>query len=98
MNYKYDRLTKEEKEKAKKDFYNTDRGKNLKIRFNRILVYGIILLLFGIILLIEELIKGNSISQIIYGIILILFGVAFIIGRFIVIRKQVNDFITKKKK
>lgn len=98
MNYKYDRLTKEEKRKAKEEFFNTERGKSLKIRFNRIFIYGIILFVFGIILLVEAIIKKDSVAQIIYGSILILFGISFIIGRFIILRKQVNDFITKKKK
>ena len=41
--YKYQRLTKEEKKQAKNEFYQTEQGIDLKKRFNRILIYSIIL-------------------------------------------------------
>lgn len=94
---KYQRLSKEEKKKAKNDFFQTERGKVLKIRFNRLIIYGIALIAFGIFLLVEAITKKDSYAEYIYSTIVIIFGISFLIGRFIVMRKQVNDYIVKKK-
>ncbi len=98
VKYKYQRLTKEEKKEEKLKFYATERGKDLKNRFFRILVYSIMLILFGIVLLAEAITKNDSIAQYIYSVILIIFGIGFIIGRYIIMIRQVNDFIVKKPK
>lgn len=96
--YKYQRLTKDEKKAAKKAFYETSMGKELKFRFKRIMVYSIILIIFGIWLLIEAYMKKDSVAQYIYSIILIISGIIFIIARYFILRKKVNDYITKTQK
>lgn len=96
--YKYQRLSKEEKKDAKLKFYQTELGIELKSKFKRILIYSIILILFGIYLIIEAYIKKDSIAQYIYGSIVTLFGIAFLISRSYIIMKKVNDFITKPKR
>lgn len=96
--YKYQRLTKSEKKAAKKAFYETNMGKELKSRFKRIMVYSIILIIFGIWLLIEAYMKKDSVAQYIYSIILIISGIIFIIARYLILRKKVNDYITKTPK
>ena len=95
--YKYQRLSKDEKKEAKNNFYQTEQGIELKKRFNRILIYSIILILFGIYLLVEAYIKKDSYAQYVYGSILILFGIGFLISRGHVMMKKVNEFITKPK-
>lgn len=95
--YKYQRLTKEEKKQAKNDFYQTEQGIELKKRFNRILIYSIILILFGMYLLIEAYIKKDSYAQYVYGSVIILFGIAFLVSRTYVMMKKVNEYITKPK-
>ena len=95
--YKYQRLTKEEKKQAKNEFYQTEQGIDLKKRFNRILIYSIILILFGIYLLVEAYIKKDSYAQFVYGSIIILFGIAFLVSRTYVMMKKVNEYITKTK-
>ena len=89
--YKYQRLSKDEKKEAKKIFYQTEQGIELKKRFNRILI------LFGIYLLVEAYIKKDSYAQYVYGSILILFGIGFLISRGHVKMMKVNDFITRQK-
>lgn len=96
--YKYQRLSKEEKKKARNDFYKTEYGKNLKLRFKRINIYSIILILFGTYLLIEAIINKNSYAEYIYSTILIIFGIAFLISKFHIEMIKVNEFITKPKK
>lgn len=95
--YKYQRLSKDEKKEVKKIFYQTDQGIELKKRFNRILIYSIILILFGIYLLVEAYIKKDSYAQYVYGSILILFGIGFLISIGHVKMMKVNDFITRQK-
>lgn len=96
--YKYQKLTKEEKKKAKVEFYQTTQGIELKTRFKRIIIYSIILLIFGLYLLIEAIIKDNSYAQYIYASILIIFSIGFIISKFYVEMIKVNDYLTKPKK
>lgn len=94
--YKYQRLSREEKKNAKKEFFATNTGMALKTRFNRIMFYSIVLIAFGIWLLIEAYLKNDSVAQYIYSIILIVCGILFFIGRYIIMLKQVNNYIVKK--
>lgn len=96
--YKYQKLTKEEKKKAKVEFYQTTQGIELKARFKRIIIYSIILLIFGLYLLIEAIIKDNSYAQYIYASILIIFSIGFIILKYYIEMIKVNDYLTKPKK
>lgn len=96
--YKYQRLSKEEKKQVKDEFYNTNQGMELKVRFKRILIYSILLLLFGLYLLIDAYINKDSYAQYVYGAIMLMFGVGFLISRSYVMMKKVNDYITKPKK
>ena len=95
--YKYQRLTKEEKKEAKTKFYETEQGKILKQRFNRIFIYSIMLILFGIYMLVEAYIKKNSYAQYVYGTILIIFGIGFLTSRSYVMMRKVNEYITSAK-
>ena len=96
--YKYQRLSKKEKNEAKLAFFQAKQDLLLKKRFNRILICGIILILYGIYLMMEAYIEKDSTAQLVYGIILIIFGIAFLITRSYVQMRKVNDFITIKKK
>lgn len=95
--YKYQRLTKEEKKLAEEKFYKTEMGQSLKKRYKRILIYAILIIMFGIFLLIEAFFKKDSVAQYIYSTILIITGLSFIILRAYIKMKQINDFITNKK-
>ena len=95
---KYQRMTKEEKREARIQFFNTDEGKNLNTRMVRLLIYGILLLGFGIYIIIDAIQKNDEILQIFYGILLIVVAFVFIIGRYFIIMKRTNDYLTKPKK
>ena len=82
---------------SKSKFYETEQGKLLKQRFKRILIYSIILILFGIYMLIEAYTKKNSYAQYVYGTILIIFGIGFLISRSYVLMRKVNEYITAPK-
>lgn len=96
--YKYQKLTKEEKKKAKVEFYQTTQGIELKARFKRIMIYSIILLIFGLYLLIEAIIKDNSYAQYIYASVLIIFSIGFMISKYYIEMIKVNEYLTNPKK
>ena len=95
--YKYQRLSKEEKQEAKLAFYQTEQGKLLKKRFNRVIIYSILLILFGLYTIIDAYINKSSSIYYVYSAILIIFGISFIMLRKYVQMRKINDFITRKK-
>ncbi len=95
--YKYQNLSKEEKRKIQKNFFETDGGIILKKRFNRILIYSIILTILGIYFLIDSLINKGSVIAVVYACILILFGIAFIIARKYIKIIKLDEFLIKNK-
>lgn len=94
--YKYQTLTKEEKQKAKNDFYQTDNGKNLKKRFDRLFLYSILLTMFAIYIVISAIIKDDEFYNYIYGISLFVMAIIFLIGRYKIYLENINNFIVKK--
>lgn len=94
LRLKYYSLTKKEKQKLKEDFYNTDFGKSIKNRLNRLLLIGILGILFSIYLFINPSNKWDVVS----GIILSIASLVFIIGSFKVRIDKLNNFLVKKKK
>ncbi len=94
--YKYQTLTKEEKQKAKNDFYQTDNGKNLKKRFDRLFLYSILLTMFAIYIVISAIINDDAFYNYIYGISLFVMAIIFLIGRYKIYLENINNFIVKK--
>lgn len=94
--YKYQTLTKEEKRKAKNDFYRTDNGKNLKKRFDRLFLYSILLTMFAIYIVISAIINDDAFYNYIYGISLFVMAIIFLIGRYKIYLENINNFIVKK--
>ncbi len=97
MQTKYERLDKNSRKKARIEFYNTPFGKTLKPRFTRLLTIAILLIIYGICLIIEAIIKKGSIWSYISAIIIFIFAIVFLVGRQRVIIKKVNDYLIKKK-
>lgn len=94
LRLKYYSLTKEEKRKLTINFYNTEFGKNIKLRLDRLLVIGILGILFSIYLYITSINKWN----IIYATILLLTSLFFILASHKVRIKKLNDYLVKAKK
>lgn len=94
--YKYQTLTKEEKQKAKNDFYQTNTGKNLKKRFDRLFLYSILLTMFAIYIVISAIINDDAFYNYIYGISLFVMAIIFLIGRYKIYLENINNFIVKK--
>ena len=94
LRLKYYSLTKEEKYKLKTDFYNTEYGKSLMKRLNRLLLTGILGILFSIYLLVWPSNKWDIVTS----IILIIASIIFIIGSYKVRINKINTYLTTKKK
>ncbi len=91
---KYYSLKKEEKDKLKDRFYQTDYGKTIKIRLTRVLIIGILCLVFGSFLIVTN----EQIWDIISGVSLLIASVIFIIGSFKVRINKLNDYLIKEKR
>ncbi len=87
-------LSKEKRKKLKEEFYQTDIGKDLKLRLTRLLIIGILGILFSIYLFISN----TSIFDIITGVILIIASLVFIIASFRLRITKLNDYLVKNKK
>ena len=94
---KYQRATKEEKQKARNDFFNTDFGRDLKKRLNRLVIYSILLIGFAIYFIIDNIINDNTVTNYILAAFFIIFAIIFLIGRHYVIIKNANDYMIKNK-
>ncbi len=93
--YKYQRLSKKEAKEVKEAFYKTNQGIDLKKRFNRILIYSILLLLFGMYLIVDAIINNEATIEYVYAGLLILFSIIFLISRNYLVMIKVNDYLTK---
>ena len=91
---KYYTLSIEEKNKLKTSFYQTEYGKKINKLLIRLLIIGIIGLLFSIYLLITHV----NIWDLITGIMLLIASIIFIIASFKLRINKLNDHLIKKKK
>lgn len=95
---KYQRASREEKKKARKEFFKTDFGIMQKKRLNRLIIYSILLIACAIYFLIDNILNENKISIYILVGFFLIFALIFIFGRHYVIVKNTNDYMIKKKK
>ena len=91
---KYYTLKDDEKIKLKDEFYQTEFGKSIKKRLNRLFIIGIFGTIFSILLLILHTTKWDIVT----GIMLLIASIIFIIGSYKVRIDKINTYLTKKKK
>lgn len=91
---KYYSLTKEEQLKLKNEFFKTEFGISINKRLNRLLITGIIGIIFSTYLLISN----TTIWDIVTAIITLIASIIFIFGSYKVRIKKLNDYLVKKKK
>lgn len=96
MKNKYQRLSKSEKKECRIMYYNTIKGKEMRIRLTRLMFIGILGILFGIYMI------GNGIitHQIHWydycvAIPLLLASITFLISSFFLKKKVLNQFAIK---
>lgn len=94
---KYQRLNKEERKKAREDFYKTDLGRNLKVRFNRLLIVSILLTLYSAYIFVDTFLNNGSLFGYSAGVLVLIFAFVFLIGRHKLIIEKTNSYLIKKK-
>lgn len=99
MKNKYQRMTKEEKAKCKEKYYATPKGREMKIRFKRLTIIGVIGLLFSSFLVVSGILS-KEISWATWTIagILFVFSIIYIAGSIILKGKCLNNFAVKNIK
>ena len=95
---KYQRSTKNEKKEARIAFFNTEYGKSLKIRLNRLIIYSVLLVACAIYFVIDNIMNDNTISNYILAVFFVIFAIVFMVGRHYVIVKNTNDYMIKNKR
>ena len=94
---KYNTLNKNEKKNLKINFFKTKEGITLKSRLFRVLIWSILLFLTSIYLIIDASIINYNLLQIIYASVLLIISIAFYIGRYNIIKKNLNSYLVKKR-
>jgi len=99
MKNKYQRMTKEEKKKCREKFYATAKGKEMKPRFTRLIIIGVIGIIFSLFLIISGYISKeiNWATWVLAGILMV-FSIIYIIGSIVLQRKCFNNFAVKHLK
>jgi len=99
MKNKYQRMSKEEKKDCKQKYYQTSKGKEMKLRFTRLNIIGTIGIVFAIGMVLTGYIS-NEINWATWGmaIVLTIFSCIYIIGSFVLKRKCLNNFAVKNIK
>jgi len=89
-------MTGEEKQKCKEKYYQTAKGKEMKMRFLRLNIIGTIGILFSIGMVTIGYLN-EDINWATWGmaIILMLFSLIYLIGSFILKGKCLNNFAVK---
>ena len=99
MKNKYQRMTKEEKKECRQKYYATPKGKEMKIRFIRLKIIGILGIAFSAFLVISVYISNEiNCATWTMAIILAIFSVVYIAGSIILKGKCLNQFAVKKMK
>jgi len=99
MKNKYQRMTKDEKKNCRESFYKTTKGKEMKMRFQRLTVLGVIGILFSAFLVVSGYVSNEiNWTTWLMAIVLTIFSIIYILGAFFLSRKCFNDFAVKKMK
>ena len=99
MKNKYQRMNKEEKKQLKKEYRNTETGKNMYNRLTRLLITGAMGIVFSFYLVYSNITSdGNNIWQYIMAGILFIGSLIFLIGSLIIKGKVLNKYAIKNSK
>lgn len=96
MKNKYQRLSKEERKECRTMYYSTPKGKEMHLRLIRLIIIGVIGILFGIYMIGNGIIT-NKVAWYDYAIAipLLLASVTFLIGAFVIRQRVFNQFALK---
>ena len=99
MKNKYQRMNVLEKKKCRVSYYQTAKGKEMKARFIRLNILGIVGLLFSIFLVVSSYYeKSLNWATWCMAILLTIFSLVFILGAFYIRGKVLNQYAIKNDK
>lgn len=98
MKVKYLRLSKEERKKIKKEFYETNLGMYVKKKLTSALICSIFCLIMALYLIIDAFVRDLSLMEKVYGFFILIVGIILIITYRKISVKKINEYLTKKKK
>lgn len=94
---KYQRLNKDEKRLAREKYYQTKVGAANKTRFIRLLICGLLCIIYSIVLVVDTIIEQKTYWYYILAGTMFIFGLVFLIGRAKLIVRNVNNYLLKNK-
>ena len=98
MKTKYQRMNHTEKKEWQKKYYQTAKGKELRVRFIRLNIIGITGIIFSIFLVVSGYLSQEiNWATWVMAITLLLFSIVFLVGSFLIKRKVLSQFVVKKK-
>ncbi|MEG0977548.1 MAG: hypothetical protein RSF02_03240 [Bacilli bacterium] len=95
---KFQRMNKEEKLKAIKEYNETENGKKEKPRLTRLLIIGILCPCYSVFLFIDTIMTKHNFWAYALSVIMLIFGIVFLIGRHKILVRNVNSYVIKNKK
>ncbi len=93
----YRDLSNIEKKNIKEKYYLTESGKINKKRFNRLLIYGLLCLIYALVLVLDAIINKAGVINYIFASFMFIFALIFLIGREKVLIRNINSFLKKNK-
>ena len=99
MKNKYQRLTKEEKKQAKKDYKESNEvNANIYKKLNRLTIISILGIFYAIISFVVDFFLTKNVWDFVIDGILLVFCLVFIIKSQSLLSEQINKFLINKKK
>lgn len=93
---KYERMSKEEKKKTLEDYRKTEVGKSMIVRLTRLIVIGILGILYSVFLFVSNF-KDLKWTDYLVVVPLFLISIFFIVMSIRLKKKVLNQFAVKKK-
>ncbi len=93
---KYQRMSRIDRKKLRKEFFQTDEGKNARVRSIRVLSIAILCILYAAYLVIDTYIHKESAMFYVYAGFTFIAGVIFLIAILRINQKNYNRFALKK--
>ncbi|MBE6155693.1 MAG: hypothetical protein E7164_02945 [Firmicutes bacterium] len=97
MKVKYLRLNKEERKKAKNNFYQTDTGKYVRKQLFYATICSILCVVASIYLIYDAFANNLSLMEKIYSICILIIGFFLLVARRKIFIKKVNEYVIKTK-
>jgi len=97
MKIKYFKLTKEERKKAKNDYYQTPVGKYVRKKLISALICSLLCIAMALYIVIDAYINDASLMEKIYGFFILFVGLILLYTYRKISVKKINDYLVKKK-